>query len=129
MLRVRITNLNEVDQVRVALNGEVLDQTPGGADGFRKINEMYKMINKEFRVMGQWLLFSLPPQHYPRMGSNTVVVTLLSTDPEVLDELVYTLHDVEVHTKYLMGKSFMRGDDYGVDPDLAPLPSLVHSRL
>ena len=45
------------------------------------------------------------------------------------DELVYTLYDVEVHTKYLMGKSFMRGDDYGVDPDLAPLPSLVHSRL
>ena len=79
MLRVRITNLNEVDQVRVALNGDVLDQTPGGADGFRKINEMYKMINKEFRVMGQWLLFSLPPQHYPRMGSNTVAVTLLST--------------------------------------------------
>ncbi len=40
MLRVRITNLNEVDQVRVALNGDELDQTPGGADGFRKINEM-----------------------------------------------------------------------------------------
>ena len=37
---MRITNLNEVDEVRVALNGEVLDQTPGGADGFRKINEM-----------------------------------------------------------------------------------------
>ena len=28
------------------------------------------------------------------------------------DEIVHTLHDVEVHTKYLMGKSFMRGDDY-----------------
>ena len=40
MLRVRITSLNEVDQVRVALNGDELDQTPGGADGFRKINEM-----------------------------------------------------------------------------------------
>ena len=40
MLRVRITNLNEVDEVRVALNGDELDQTPGGADGFRKINEM-----------------------------------------------------------------------------------------
>ena len=58
-----------------------------------------------------------------------IVVVCSRQDPEVSDELVYTLHDVEVHTKYLMGKSFMRGDDYGVDPDLAPLPSLVHSRL
>ena len=47
--------------------------TPGA------VSSADKMINKEFRVMGQWLLFSLPPQHYPRMGSNTVAVTLLST--------------------------------------------------
>lgn len=126
LFRVRITGLNEVDLVELSLNGQTLDQGPGA--GHRKINEMYKMTAREFRVMGYWLIWRLPLDGGPLVqGRNELSACLLSRDPELSTE--HELRDVEVHTKYLQGAAFHRGDDYGVDPDLVPLPSLVHSRL
>lgn len=129
LLRVRVTGLNEADVVELALNGEVLEQTHSA--GHRKINEMYKMTARQFRVMGYWLLWRLPLDGGPLVqGRNELRVCLLSRDPELsVEHHTLELRDVELHTKYLQGAAFHRGDDYGVDPDLVPLPSLVHSRL
>lgn len=130
LLRVRITGLNEVDILELHLNDRILEQHQ--SSGHRKINEMYKMTARSYRVMGYWLLWRLPLDggQYLARGRNRLSVCLVSMDPEIAAEHhTRELRDVEVHTKYLQGKNFHRGDDYGVDPDLVPLPSLVHSRL
>ena len=155
VLRVRIVGINEVDHLVVALNGKELDQVSdleevssshSGSGHHRRINEMYKMKAAQYRVMGCWLLFHLRTSHWPRCGKNDLTVTVVHRDPAMLFEdssnraaggaeqdhngpQDVTLRDVECATYYLMGRSFHRADDHGTDPDLVPLPSLVHSRM
>ena len=70
--------------------------------GHRKINEMYKMTAKSFRVMGYWLLWRLPLDggHFLVQGRNELSVCLLSRDAEVSEEHhTHELRDVEVRKR------------------------------
>ena len=74
---------------------------------------------------GYWHIFRLGPENWPVIGENTVEVTLLKLDHNIVeDQLFDTLRDVELEIKYLMGRSFFRGEGNGmVDPDLGPYDS------
>ena len=110
LLRVRIVEATELDRLSFKLNGTEL---PEG--GMRRINRMYMMSAPRYRVFGQWYVFRLEREHWPAKGGNTVEVTLLERDPNVTPPAA--VRDVELETRYLMGKSFHRGF---VDPDLGP---------
>ena len=110
LLRIRLTQTTELDGLRFRLNGRELPRS-----ALRKINHMYKMHAPRFRVFGYWFVYTLEPEYWPAKGSNTLEVTLLKRDPEVSPEIA--VNDVELETRYLMGKNFHRGY---VDPDLGP---------
>ena len=110
LLRIRLTQTTELDRLRFRLNGRDLPQT-----ALRKINHMYKMHAPRHRVFGYWFGYQLEPEHWPLKGRNTLEVMLLERDPEVSPEIA--VHDVELETRYLLGKNFHRGY---VDPDLGP---------
>ena len=110
LLRVRIVEATDLDRLSFKLNGKEL---PEGAT--RRINRMYMMSAPRYRVFGQWYVFRLDREHWPAKGSKTLEVTLLERDPNVTPPIA--VRDVELETRYLMGKSFHRGF---VDPDLGP---------
>ena len=60
-----------------------------------------------------WFVFKLDRDHWPQQGANTLEVMLLNRDTEVVRQI--RIRDVELETKYLMGRNFHRGF---VDPDL-----------
>ena len=107
LLRVRTTETTERDRWRFRLNGKELPDTLQ-----RTINRMYMMNSPRYRVGGYWFVFRLDQAHWPRKGENKLEVTLLRRDPEALPPV--HLRDVELETKYLMGKKYHRGQD----PDL-----------
>ena len=115
LLRVRITSATELDRLSFKLNGTDLPSSL-----MRRINRMYTMSAPRYRVMGQWYVFRLDKAHWPVKGTNTLEVTLLKRDPDVIPTAA--VRDVELETRYLMGKSFHRGF---VDPDLGPYESAV----
>ena len=78
---------------------------------------MYRMNAPRYRVFGYWFIFKLDSDHWPRTGNNTVEVTLEHQDPDVTPQIF--VRDVELETKYLMGKNFHRGPQY-TDSDLGP---------
>ena len=109
LLRVRTGETTELDRLSFKLNGKEL------RDGvLRKINHMYKNAPR-YRVFGYWFIFILDREHWPTQGENALEITLLGRDPDVTPRIF--VRDVELETKYLMGKNFHRGF---VDPDLGP---------
>ena len=66
-------------------------------------------------AQGYWFVFTLDRDSWPRQGANTLRITLLNRDPDVTPAVI--VQDVELETKYLMGKNFRRGHD---DPALGP---------
>ena len=118
LLRMRVIDHTELDRLSFKLNGvELPDHT------HRRINELYKQRVPHYRVMGgYWHIYRLGPDHWPVAGRNTLEVTLLQRDADLVGDSC-TLRDVELEIKYLMGRSFHRGDGIGigdVDPDLGP---------
>ena len=118
LLRIRVLGHTELDRLSFKLNGKELPE-----DTHRRINELYKQRVPHDRIMGgYWHIFRLGPEHWPVTGENTLEATLLERDPDLVERFC-TLRDVELEIKYLMGRSFHRGDGVGlgdVDPDLGP---------
>ena len=110
MLRVRVVGYAELDRLSFVLNGEQLTSSE-----LREINRMYMMSAPRYRAPGQWFIFRLSRDHWPAKGGNSLEITMLERDPDVLTAIY--VRDVELEIKYLMGKSFHRGF---VDPDLGP---------
>jgi len=110
LLRVRVMNTTERDRLRFRLNNADL---PAGA--LRRLNQVYRMQAPRYRTgSGYWFVFRLEPGHLPRKGGNVLEVTLQRRDPQVTPPIY--LRDVELEIRYLMGRSFHRGQD----PDLGP---------
>ena len=114
IFRVRIIGHTELDQINFKLNGVELPSSI-----HRRINELYKQRVPHYRVMGgYWHIFKLDSKHWPKKGINTFTATLLYRDSDLSEkDIICTLRDVEIETKYLLGKSFQRDI---VDPDLGP---------
>ena len=110
LLRIRIMNTTELDHLVFRFNGQVLPDLL-----LRKINQMYRMSAPRYRTgSGYWFIYRLDRTHWPRQGQNSLEVTLTKRDPVALPQVF--IRDVELETKYLMGKNFHRGED----PDLGP---------
>jgi len=116
LLRIRVMNITESDQLCFRLNGmELPDYRHRGlgavqATTRRKINEMYRMQAPRYRTgSGYWFIYRLDQVHWPQKGQNALEVTLLQRDSDVTPQ-VY-IRDVELEIKYLMGKNFHRGQD------------------
>ena len=108
IFRLRIMNTTEIDQLTIRLNGKPLPD-----ESLRRINEMYRMSAPRYRTgSGYWFVYRLDRAHWPVKGDNTIEVTLKHRDRAVLAQPY--VRDVELETKYLMGKKFHRGQD----PDL-----------
>ena len=102
LLRVRIMNTTEIDQLRFQLNGVELP-----THLLRKINEMYRMRAPRYRTgSGYWFIYQLDPSHWPQTGENILKVTLLLRDSDVTPQCY--VRDVELEIKYLPGKHFNR---------------------
>ena len=108
LLRIRITDTTELDRIAFKLNGEALPDS-----ALRIINQMFWMSGPRRVAQGYWFVFTLDRDSWPRQGANTLQVTLLERDPVATPPVV--VQDVELETKYLMGKHFRRGHD---DPAL-----------
>ena len=110
LLRIRISDTTELDKLRFRFNGKELPD-----ELLRKINQMYRMSAPRYRTGScYWFIYRLHRTYWPRKGQNTVEVTLLKRDAGVTPDV--SVRDVELEIKYLMGKSFHRGQD----PDLGP---------
>ena len=110
LLRIRIGSTTEIDRLRFRLNGKVLPN-----DSLRKLNEMYRMSAPRYRTgSGYWFIYRLDRNHWPTKGKNTIEVTLTQRDPDVLAEV--SVRDVELETKYLMGKNFHRSQELDLGP-------------
>ena len=109
LLRVRVTGTTEMSQLGFRLNGADLPQSL-----MRRINEVFRMTAARFKIQNSnWFIFRLDRVHWPAKGPNSLEVTLVDDDPDIV--LEPSVHDVELEIKYLMGQSFHRGF---VDPDL-----------
>jgi hypothetical protein len=110
MLRLRIMNTTELDQLTVRLNGKVLPESL-----LRKINEMYRMSAPRYRTgSGYWFVYRLDHIHWPKQGNNVIEVAVTRRDPDLTSQIF--IRDVELETKYLMGKNFHRGQDIDLGP-------------
>ena len=113
ILRIRIGETTELDEWEFRMNGNKLPDS-----SLRKINRMYTMSAPRYLRWGYWYIFTLDKDNWPIQGTNVIEVELKKRDagviplPEVLD--------VELETKYLMGKNYHR--DY-VDAELGPYES------
>ncbi len=101
LLRVRTTQTTERDRFRFRLNGQELPP-----DSLRTINRLYQLKEPRYRIHGYWFVFKLDADHRPRQGQNALEVTLVERDADVTPDIV--LRDVEVETKYLLGKNAIR---------------------
>ncbi len=111
-LRARVMDVSEMARLTFKLNGTVLPDSL-----LRKINEVYRMTAARYRAIGgYWFIFKLDREHWPVKGVNTLEVTLNEDDPDLIVPTPH-IRDVELDTKYLMGKNFYR--DF-VDADLGP---------
>ncbi len=111
LLRARVVETTELDKLAFKLNGKPLP-----AKLLRKINRLYQMTTPRYRINDSyWYIFKLDKAHWPVKGTNTLEVTLKERDPDITPQVF--LRDVELETKYLMGKNFHREF---VDRDLGP---------
>jgi hypothetical protein len=114
LLRCCVLNVAELDRVDFVFNEVALP-----ADRLRRINQMYRMRAPRYRVNNAyWYVYKLDRAYWPKMGSNTLEVTLQDRDPGLTPTV--ELRDVELQIDYLMGRSFHRG----LDPDLGPSEAL-----
>ena len=115
LLRVRISESTELDEFSFRMNGKELPDRL-----LRKISEIYTLAGPSYRsTRAYWYVFKLDREHWPVRGTNTLEVTLRRRDPEVTPQI--SLHDMELETRYLMGKNHYRGY---VDPDMGPYQHL-----
>ena len=112
LLRIRLTDSTELDQVVFKLNGKEMPQSQA-----RKINHLYRMHAPRFRVNNSyWYIYRLDRDHWPQAGGkNTIEVTLTKRDPDITPPL--QLRDIEIETRYLMGRNYYRNSE---DSDLGP---------
>ena len=111
LLRIRLADSTELDRVTFRFNGKELPQSQA-----RKINHLYRMHAPRFRVNNAyWYIYRLDRDHWPRQGKNTIEVTLDRRDPDITPSL--KLRDIEIETRYLMGKNYYRSNE---DTDLGP---------
>ena len=115
VLRVRVSSCTEKHRLRFAFGGKELTESGLQSSAVRRVNQMYAMSSPRYRVFGQWFVFRLEPEYWPRAGKNDFELTVLERDPDVIPNVV--LRDVELEIKYLRGKNFHRGF---VDADLGP---------
>ena len=110
LLRIRIMNTTEADQLTFTLNGQPIpDQLK------RVINEMYRMKAPRYRTgSGYWFIFRLDEPHWPVTGANNLQITLRHRDKGITPQIY--VRDVELEIKYLMGKHFHRGQDDDLGP-------------
>ena len=108
LLRIRITDTTELDRIAFKLNGEALPDS-----ALRIINQMFWMSGPRRVAQGYWFVYTLDRDSWPIQGANTLQITLLERDPVATPPVI--VQDVELETKYLMGKHFRRGHD---DPAL-----------
>ena len=73
------------------------------------------MGSPRHRIFGYWYVFNLPKEFWPSKGKNTLEVTNLKRDDDIVN--LPELRDVEFEIKYLMGKNYHRSF---VDEDLGP---------
>ena len=109
-LRFRITSATETDQYEFKINGNTIPDT-----FLRKINRTYSMESPRHRIFGYWYVFKLPNEFWPSKGKNTLEITNLKRDEDIVH--LPELRDVEFEIKYLMGKNYHRSF---VDEDLGP---------
>ena len=111
LLRFRIMNTNQVDQITFRLNEKNLPTS-----SLRKINQIYRMSvpNNSGFGFGYWFIYELDKTFWPKKGKNWIEIILDYRDPQVIPEI--TLHDIEMEIRYLKGKNFHRNED----PDLGP---------
>ena len=103
LLRIRIASTTELDVIEFKLNDKVLPSSIS-----RKINHMYLMSGPRYRDSGYWFIFHLTHEYWPVKGSNTITVTLIKKDSAISKQIQPTVKDIELETKYLMGKNFDR---------------------
>ena len=110
LLRLRVNNVTELDGLVVRFNGKVLPESLR-----RTINQMYRMSAPRYRTgSAYWFIFRLGQAYWPKKGENTIEVTLTRRDPDITPQAF--VRDVELETKYLMGKNFHRGQDSDLGP-------------
>ena len=111
LLRIRLTDSTELDQVTFKFNGTELPQSQA-----RKINHLYRMHAPRFRVNNSyWYIYRLDRDNWPKQGKNSIEVTLNKRDPDITPAL--QLRDIEIETRYLMGRNYYRSSE---DTDLGP---------
>ena len=77
---------------------------------------MFTLAGPRYRISrAYWYVFKLDQERWPVQGANTLEVTLRLRDPEAIPQIY--LRDVELETRYLMGKNLHRGF---LDPDMGP---------
>ena len=117
ILRIRLRNATEIDRLSFHFNGSELPDSC-----LRKINEMYRMTRPRFRAgSAYWFIFQLDPEHWPVPGINQLEIALHERDAALT--MPITVRDVELETRYLMGKNYHRSF---VDDDLGPYERASH---
>ena len=110
ILRLRILNTTELDRFELRLNGHLLPDSQ-----LRKINEMYRMSAPRYRTgSAYWYVYHLDNELWPQQEHNTLEVLLTERDPDVIPTV--SIRDVELETKYRMGKHYHRGQDADLGP-------------
>jgi len=110
LLRIRIMNTTEIDQLTFTLNGQPIPDRLK-----RVLNEMYRMNAPRYRTgSGYWFIFRLDESHWPVTGANNLQITLHHRDEKITPQIY--VRDVELEIKYLMGKHFNRGQDEDLGP-------------
>ena len=111
ILRIRLSCTSELDRVSFRLNGVELPDSC-----LRRINEMYRMSRPRYRAgSAYWFVYRLDREPWPVQGKNQVEITLHERDAALT--MPVTARDVELETRYLMGRNFHRGF---VDDELGP---------
>ncbi len=106
LLRIRIQDMTELDEFEFKINNKKLPFSI-----CRKINQLYVMPGSapRDRVMGgYWFIFHLTPEYWPTKGNNEIEISLLKKDSDLSDQIICTVIDIELETKYLKGKNFHR---------------------
>ena len=100
-LRVRVTSIEpSLDKMAVTLNGRSLP------DAIRNDIDLHFRVLKNMAVgpYGYILEYHLPPDHYPRKGTNQVGVTLVKRDPRISGPV--DVVDVDCHIDYRHHRNF-----------------------
>jgi hypothetical protein len=117
ILRIRLRNATEIDRLSFHFNDTELPDAC-----LRKINEMYRMSRPRFRAgSAYWFIYQLDSEHWPVPGANQLEIVLRQRDTALT--MPITVRDVELETRYLMGKNYHRSF---VDDDLGPYEMASH---